>query len=582
MANKDASQEQPGFTFRAVIIAVFLSLFLLMSTSYIALKLGAAPWPIIFAVIVSASVIKILNRGKTINIHEVNVAQAGGSIGGLVAAGVVFTLPGILYLNQNTDYILNIPDPWMLGLMIASAGVLGLILSVPLKYTFIDEEKLPYPSGTAGAELINFGQTGGRKLIGLIIIGAIIGVLTLVRDLHYPSGFIILAVSTIGISLTLLPLPIAVAAGYILGPRAGFSWFSGAIAGWLILVPVLSLYHIDPVTAAAYTKNLGMGMVLGSGVSFFVGYVLPRFKLIFLPILKTGNKVKILLGVTIIGGLLSLLLSAVPFLAAIMTLIGVWAMVAIAARMTGETNIDPLEQFGIFITILIAAIYGIFALSLPLGILFLIAAFVSVSCAIAGDAGHDYKSAAIIGTRFYDIVKIDFIIVIITGFAAPFVFEIFRRGFADQLFTPAMPAPQARLVADSISGFEHPDLFLIGFLIAFSGEAVNKFLPRKYKDVFLWMPFGIGLFLGPGLAIPIAVGAVIYLWVKKYQPESYQSGIIIAATIMGAEGIAGFSAGALTISGLSYANSAQIMGGVLVVVFVIAVLYYIGRYKKNI
>jgi uncharacterized oligopeptide transporter (OPT) family protein len=254
-------------------------------------------------------------------------------------------------------------------------------------------------------------------------------------------------------------------------------------------------------------------------------------------------------------------------------------MVAVAARMTGETNIDPLEQFGIFVTILIAMLYQAISLSLPLYSLFMIATFVSVACAIAGDAGHDYKSAAIIGTRFFDIVKIDLITVVVSGFAAPFVFEIIREAFSNILFTPAMPAPQARLVAGSIIGFEHPMIFLTGFIIAFIGEISNKFFSEKYKNRLLWMPFGIGLFLGLGLALPIAIGSTVRHWMDKKYPAYYHSGILIAAGIMGAEGIAGLSAGALTISGLSFPISSLILTIFFVIIFIIGIVMYIKKYR---
>ncbi|MGH7601535.1 MAG: hypothetical protein ACREOI_34680, partial [bacterium] len=74
------SAAKPGFTARAVMIAVALSLFLLASSSYIAIKIGAMPWPIIFSVIVAGGVLRL--RSKQVNVHEINVAQAGASIGG--------------------------------------------------------------------------------------------------------------------------------------------------------------------------------------------------------------------------------------------------------------------------------------------------------------------------------------------------------------------------------------------------------------------------------------------------------------------------------------------------------------------
>ncbi|RMD94197.1 MAG: hypothetical protein D6814_14780, partial [Calditrichaeota bacterium] len=215
--------ERPGFTLRAMFIAIGLSLFLLTSSTYIALKLGALPWPIIFSVIVSGGLIKLLNRSNPINIHEINVAQAGSSIGGLIAAGVVFTLPGILYLNQTRGSHIPWPNPYLLALVTSIAGVLGILLSLPLKYTFIDEENLPYPAGTAGAELLKLGKAGGRQLFGIVAVGCLAGIFALLRDLYFPNGYTVPGLAAMGIFLTFLPMPLALSGGYILGPVASIS-----------------------------------------------------------------------------------------------------------------------------------------------------------------------------------------------------------------------------------------------------------------------------------------------------------------------------------------------------------------------
>jgi uncharacterized oligopeptide transporter (OPT) family protein len=574
-------RENPGFTIRAVIIAAGLSLFLLMSTTYIALKLGAAPWPIIFSVIVSSAIIKFLNRQRNLNIHEVNVAQAGGSIGGLIAAGIAFTLPGIIYLNQTKELDINLPGPWVLGCLFVFAGLLGLMLSVPLKYTFIDEENLPFPAGTAGAELLKLGKTDGKQLSMLVFIGSVIGIFTLLRDLYFPGGWTVMSFSTLGIVLVLLPLPIAMGAGYILGAKAGFSWLAGAVLGWFVMIPLLHFNRIEILVAQEYIKTLGMGVVLGSGVSFFVSYVLPRFKNIFITVFKSVKHMNMILPGLLILGLLVLVYSGLHWLASILTILGVWAMVAVAARMTGETNIDPLEQFGIFVTIIIAGFYGLLNLPIETSSLFIIVTFVSIACAIAGDAGHDYKSASILGTRFFDVVKVDFITVIIVGFSAPFLYEIIERGFGTQLFTALMPAPQARLVAESITGFQHPEWFLAGFVIAALGEITNRFIPDTYKNKFLWMPFGIGLFLGPGLALPIAFGALISIWISNNRPTLYHSGILIAASIMGAEGIAGFSAGALTIFGMAFTTTSFMLIIIFILILVVTIFRLMGNREKQ-
>ncbi len=206
----------------------------------------------------------------------------------------------------------------------------------------------------------------------------------------------------------------------------------------------------------------------------------------------------------------------------------------------------------------------------------MIVTFVSVACAVAGDAGHDYKSSALVGTRFFDVVKVDMITVVVAGLAAPLALEIIRRGFAETLFTPAMPAPQAQLVAGSIFGFDYPAAFAAGFALAFVGEIANRFLPERFKNRLLLMPMGIGLFLGMGLALPLALGALIRSYIDRRHAHLYQTGLLIAAGVMGGEGIAGFGAGALTIFGLRYQTGAFF----LILLFLIVLFFSWRRYVR--
>ncbi len=570
----DPRSEHRGFTFRAAAVAASLSLFLLMSSTYIALKLGALPWPIIFSVVASGGLLKVLAHRKPTNIHEINVAQAGASIGGLISAGIAFTVPGILFLQREQGLDIPWPDPWLLAVLTVVAGLLGILLSVPLKRTFIDIEELPYPAGTAGAELLKVGKTGGKQLFLVICVGAGAALFALVRDVSFPAGFAFSWLAGYGIFVTLLPMPLAVGGGFILGPRAGFSWLAGALIGWLALVPLLFLNGSDETAARTLTQNLGMGIVLGSGVGFFAVYVIPRLKAIFLPVFQSQRSFGLASALLAVASFLALSLMGVPWLAAILTVVGAWITVAIAARMTGETNIDPLEQFGIFVGLVVALCYGLLNLELSLQASFIIVTFVSVTCAIAGDAGHDFKSAHLLGTRFFDVVKADIVAVLVAGLAAPFVLQIIRTGFAEQLFTPAMPAPQAQMVASSISGFAYPKVFLAGFGGAFLLEVLSHFLPKKAQGKLLLMPLGIGLFLGLGLAIPLALGALIRSYVDKKHSAKYQAGVVIAAGLMGGEGIAGFGAGAMTIFGMAFATGALYLGAGFLLVLAVGMWKY--------
>jgi len=144
-------------------------------------------------------------------------------------------------------------------------------------------------------------------------------------------------------------MPLAASGGYILGPRAGFSWFLGAVIGWMILVPMLVHKQIAPDSAIAVAQDLGMGIVLGSGIGFFATYIVPRVRAIFAPMFRADQKYGKLMPLISVVAAVALVIAGVPVLASCLAVLGVWIMVAVAARMTGETNIDPLEQFGIFV-----------------------------------------------------------------------------------------------------------------------------------------------------------------------------------------------------------------------------------------
>lgn len=605
------NQENSGLTFRAIIVAIIISLFLLASSMYISIKIGALPWPIIFAVIASTGIITGLTlltkksdknngkKGSLLNIHEINVAQAGASIGGLVAAGIAFTIPGILYLEKTRELTIGMPSPWLLALATVFAGLLGILLSVPLKKAFVDDENLAYPSGMSGAEMLKAGMSNKRLLHIVIISCAFAGIFALVRDLFFPAGFAIPLLVSSGIFLTIYPMPMACGIGYILGGAASFSWTIGAVIGWIALVPLLIKNGMSSENAISLIQNLGIGLVLGSGIGFFCIYVIPRAKKIFFHAFimtekqkehnhdKKNNTERIeseeyssyLIGISVLS-IAVLFFCGVPLLASIIAVAGTWIMAIIAARMTGETNIDPLEQFGILVGLVAAAVF--FALSMELTILasFVLVMFVSVACAVAGDIGHDYKSAKIIGTKFSDIIKVDLISVVVAGIAAPFILRILLSSHSKELFTQSMPAPQAVMVAGSIFGFTYPLAFGFGFILAFLFEITNNLLPERYKGGLLIMPLGIGLFLGLAIAIPLAVGGIIRTVIDKNYKRFYYVGLLIASGLMGGEGIAGFIVGASTFFNVSSTVSSTILIGLFFIIATSSAVMLAGKQQK--
>lgn len=575
-------QGEKGFTLRAAIIASLTTIFLLASSSYIALKIGALPWPIIFSVVICSGILGLLSIFKKTNIHEINVAQAGASIGGLMASALVFVIPGVWYLQKQGIALGNIRTLPLILVCIAG-GILGILLSIPLRRIFIDKENLPYPSGTAGAETLLSVKKGKKYLLLLIFIGALAGMFALTRDVYFASGFSLSFLASAGIFFTIYPMPLAVGVGYILGKKNSFSWFLGALVGWIIIIPLLIKTGFQSKDAILLTQNLGMGLVLGSGIGFLIIYILPKIKKIFKPLFNFSKDSPWYFKLTPFLSLFTIFLLwliKIPLIPSIVAVIGVWIIVAVAARMTGETNIDPLEQFGIVIGLLAIIIYSFFSKQLGYEPAFIIVCFVSVVAAIAGDIHQDYKSAKIIKTRPYDIIKVDLIAVIVAAIFGPLILEVIRRGFFDIIFTELMPAPQSQMVAGAIFGFPYPKVFLIGFGIAMILEAVYKLI--KKKQIVSIMPFGIGLFLGLGISFMLFIGGILKLLFGKNKKLDYPF-FIGSAGLMGGEGIAGFIAAALFVFGIiSYVTAAKILFIIFLISAIIAaIIYFRGKNNGN-
>ncbi|MFH1853036.1 MAG: OPT/YSL family transporter [Candidatus Neomarinimicrobiota bacterium] len=526
---------------KTTVTAVVIAIFLFFTSAYIALRMGALPWPIIFSIITAAGLLKLTGR---LSPHDVNTAQAGGSIGGLMAAAVVFTLPGLILSEPDAVSLV-----W-LALIAVSAALLGIGLSLPLRDEYVLRRNLAFPAGRAGGEIIRAGFDGDRRLRYVIIFGVGAALFTLVRD---ALGWEFISLGTAADQpLLLLIMPMVVATGLILGPANSLSWGAG---GLLSLLGLLLLPLIFPGLAGGpqpLLQNLGMGLVIGSGV----GYMLLHSRLKF-SLSAAWTRQQPWTWVLALINLVVLTLAGVPFWAALLCLGLTFVTVNLASRMTGITNIDPLEQFGLLATLLIVFIYGIFQLDIPPAARYLLTFSIAMAAAIAGDIGHDYRSAEVVGTDYRRIVKVDLIAAVAVAAVLPLLLIILQGPeIAGQLFTVRFPAPQAQIVMNNLRGLANPQIFLLGVGLAIAIEGLR--FKNRLSDLHL-MPLGIGLFLGINLALLMALGGLLALRINRHGAAATLTGIVIAAAILGGEGTVGFLQAVTTVFFPGYQT--MILGG---------------------
>ena len=526
---KYATSFKEQLTVRGMVIGVIGAVVLTMSSMYVALKLGALPWPIIFVALVSMFFLKLLGKS---NINEINVTHTAMSAGAMTAGGLAFTLPGIFMLNPDADINL-------LKLMVVVLGgvLLGLIFTALIRKYFVVTKELPYPMGQAAAETLIVGDEGGKKSIILFTSMGIAAVFTVIRDWFaaFPAALLNSKMMGYGSLTGVWWSPMLIGVGYVIGPVFVGVWFLGAIIGdFGILVGGTEAGLWDSATAAAIKSSLGIGLMVGTGIGIIVKGILPKAKEIFGPMFSKealGQGFISLRWAPIVMVLLAAVfatLTGMGVVASIITILGVWLATSMSAQMVGQSGINPMEVFGIIVLLAAKAVSSIGQTEA-----FFVAAIVAIACGLAGDVMNDFKAGYILKTD----PKAQWIAECIGGLVGAFVsvgvFYVILTAYGPTAFgNPEMfVAPQAAAVSAMVGGIPHMASFLIGL---FAGCIL-------YILNFPVMTLGLGVYLPFYLSLTAFIGGAARFLVQKFAPqfEKGGNGMIIASGLLGGEAVVG-------------------------------------------
>jgi putative OPT family oligopeptide transporter len=247
------------FTVKAIVIGALFGILFGASTVYLALKAGLTVSASIPIAVLAISLLKKLG-GSTI--LENNIVQTIGSAGESIAAGVVFTLPGFLFLARDPATGKGIGEGyfnyWTIFTLALLGGVLGVLMMIPLRRALIVKEhgNLPYPEGTACAAVLIAGEKGGTLArtayagmgfaFAYALLQKVFGVIaetpTWVSDVK-SRIFKFFPAATVNADIT----PEYLGVGYILGVRYAGLLVAGGVLAWLALIPLLA--SLVPETA---------------------------------------------------------------------------------------------------------------------------------------------------------------------------------------------------------------------------------------------------------------------------------------------------------------------------------------------
>jgi OPT family oligopeptide transporter len=252
------------FTIKSVLTGAVFGIIFGASTVYLALKAGLT---VSASIPIAVIAITLGRRFLKTTILENNIIQTTGSAGESIAAGVVFTLPGFLFLSDpsSADFF----NYWTILTLAIFGGILGTLMMIPLRRSLIVEEhgNLPYPEGTACASVLKAGERGGEfaktAFLGLgfaAVYAALQKVFHVIAEVprfattqankFFPSA---------RLSGEITPEYLGV--GYIIGPRIAGVLVAGGVLSWFVLIPLLaSLIPADTIAnqlvKVGYLKNL--------------------------------------------------------------------------------------------------------------------------------------------------------------------------------------------------------------------------------------------------------------------------------------------------------------------------------------
>ncbi len=279
-----ASENRPEFTLRAILLGCFFGLIFGAVTVYVGLRAGLTVAASIPIAVLSISILRAFGRAS---ILENNIVQTTGNAGQSIASGVIFTLPALIFLGFDLEY----SRIFILALI---GGWLGVLFMIPLRRQLIVKEHgaLPYPEGTACADVLIAGEKGG-SLASRVFLGlGLGGVYTFLQNKNllsvWPSSPAyqpdygaqhVLKGASINADATSEYLGV----GYIIGSKVAGVIFAGGVFSWLVVMPLIYFFGRDlprpvypgqiPISAmgpsdlwAAYIKPMGAGAVAAAGL----------------------------------------------------------------------------------------------------------------------------------------------------------------------------------------------------------------------------------------------------------------------------------------------------------------------------
>jgi putative OPT family oligopeptide transporter len=579
-----ATESPAEATFKAVTAGILFGILFGAANAYLGLRAGLTISTSIPVAVMTVALFRALRAGGvTSSILEANLSQTVGSASSSVASGVIFTLPALFLWGFDTNLL-------QITILAMSGGFLGILFMIPLRPFLIvrEHDTLPYPEGTACAEVLKAAETGGSRARNVFLglgVGAVLkGVTGWARavpdelEVHIPF----LKKGQLGSDVSAALFGV----GYILGPKIATIMVGGGLLSWLVIIPIIAwwgegrvepLYPETALTIAEmdasliwtrYVRYIGAGAVATGGLitlirsiptmieSFRIGAAQIRDRIAgndVARVLRTENDLS--LRVVAIGaGIIFLALALVPqafssidyttgrAVAGLLVVVFAFFFVTVSSRIVGLVGVTSNPTSGMTIATLLgtASVFLVLGWTDDAGKIaaLTVGAVVAIAASIAGDTSQDLKTGMLLGAtpRRQQVGELVGVLTSAAFVAITVLLLAHAYGFGGE----ELPAPQAtlmQLVIDGVLAQNLPwTLVAIGAAIAIAAELAR--IPS--------LPFAVGVYLPVSTMFPVFLGGLLRLLLlrqvegdREERRARRDRGILFGSGLVGGEGLIG-------------------------------------------
>ena len=572
-------------TVTSIVMGILLAVVFGAANAYLGLRVGLTVSASIPAAVIAMGVIRVIMRKNSI--LESNIVQTIGSAGESLAAGAIFTLPALfLWASEGVMVKPSILEITLIALL---GGLLGVFFMVPLRNALIVREHgtLPYPEGTACAEVLLAGEEGGANASTVFAgMGFAAAFKFIIDGLKAVPGEITFAVKGYAGAIGTQIYPAVMSVGYICGPRISSYMFAGGVLSWLVLIPLIVLFGenlimypgtetIGAIYAtngasgiwSTYIRYIGAGALAAGGIISLVKS-LPLIVRTFADALKSmsqknsiGNErtaqdinIKIVLVAILVLTLLVWLVPAIPvsFLGAVIVVVFGFFFATVSSRMVGlvGSSNNPVSGMAIATLLISTLILKLTGQTGAGGMQAAIAigSIICIVAAISGDTSQDLKTGYLLGStpkkqQYGEIIGVVAAALAIGG-------TLYLLDSAWGFGSKELAAPQATLMKMIIEGVMEGNLpwalVFTGVFIAVAVEIVG--IPV--------LPFAIGVYLPVHLNACIMAGGLVRLVLDKMKRNEEEKknivndGVLFCSGMIAGEGLVGILLALLAVFGV--------------------------------